>query len=190
MTIKDLATFTGKTERTIQNWVQKSNEVFSEINEKISLVKGQETNLTIDQVETILNHGTMSKDAVNILMQNARNQQLQLIDNNPMTAMLTFMAKMQEQQQQFMTAVLGEIKNISKVSNQLQITAPKEDYFSLLAYCSLHNIKTNRSELALHGKELRKLTLDKNMDLKKIPDERWGSVNSYPVEVLNEYFAV
>jgi anionic cell wall polymer biosynthesis LytR-Cps2A-Psr (LCP) family protein len=98
--------------------------------------------------------------------------------------------EMQEQQQQFMTAVLGEIKNISKVSNQLQITAPKEDYFSLLAYCSLHNIKTNRSELALHGKELRKLTLDKNMDLKKIPDERWGSVNSYPVEVLNEYFAV
>ena len=66
----------------------------------------------------------------------------------------------------------------------------KEDYFTLTAYCNLHGISANRSELALHGKELRKLTLDKNMELKQVPDERWGKVNSYPVVVLDEYFTV
>ena len=68
MTIRELAEFTGKTEKTIQNWVKKSNEKITLSNEKITLVKGQETNLTIDQVEEILKAGSMSKDAVNILM--------------------------------------------------------------------------------------------------------------------------
>jgi len=74
VTIKELAEFTGKTERTIQNWVKKSNEVFSLDSEKISLVKGQETHLTIDQVESVLRSGSMSKDAVSILMKNARQE--------------------------------------------------------------------------------------------------------------------
>jgi predicted transcriptional regulator len=72
MTIKELAKFAGKTEKTIQNWVAKCNEKITLHNEKITLVKGQETNLSIDQVELVLNAGTMSKDAVTILMQNAR----------------------------------------------------------------------------------------------------------------------
>lgn len=88
-----------------------------------------------------------------------------------------------------LTPVVMELKNI-KSSGHLQIEAPKEDYFSLLAYCSIHEIKTNRSELALHGKSLRRMTLDKGLTLKKIPDERWGQVNSYPVEILDEYFRI
>jgi len=94
----------------------------------------------------------------------------------------------QEQNQSFMKSLLGEIKKISKP--KLQIEAPKEDYFSLLAYCSLHKIKTNRSELAMHGRELRKMAISKDLELKKIPDERYGEVNSYPVEILEEYFAI
>jgi predicted transcriptional regulator len=74
MTIKELAGFTGKTEKTIQNWVKKANEKITLHNEKITLVKGQEINLTVEQVETVLNAGTMSKDAVSILMNNAREE--------------------------------------------------------------------------------------------------------------------
>jgi len=90
-----------------------------------------------------------------------------------------------------MVPVMQQVTNtMMELKAPLQIEAPKEDYFSLLAYCSLHNIKTNRSELAMHGRELRKMALNLSLELKKIPDERWGEVNSYPVEILEEYFAI
>jgi hypothetical protein len=94
-----------------------------------------------------------------------------------------------QQNQDFMKTMLNEVRSLSKPQMQLE-NKIKEDYFTLTAYCNLHGISANRSELALHGKELRKLTLDKNMELKQVPDERWGKVNSYPVVVLDEYFTV
>lgn len=72
MTVKEISQFTGKTERTVQNWVKKVNEKSSLFNEKFSLRKGQETDFNIDEVEAILTAGTLSKDAVSILMSNAR----------------------------------------------------------------------------------------------------------------------
>ena len=90
-----------------------------------------------------------------------------------------------------MIPVIQQVTNaMTEIKAPLQIEAPKEDYFSLMAYCSLHKIKTNRSELAMHGRELRKMVLSNDLQLRKIPDERYGEVNSYPVEILDEYFAV
>lgn len=95
---------------------------------------------------------------------------------------------MMEQNQKFMVAILGEIKNISSNNQPIQIEQ-KEDYFSLLAYCSLHKIKTNRSENAMHGRALKKMAKEKGLILRHIPDERYGQVNSYPIEILEEYFS-
>jgi len=53
----------------------------------------------------------------------------------------------------------------------------------------LNGIKVNRSELAIHGMTLKKLAVEKGLPIKYIPDERWGKVNSYPIELLNEYFS-
>jgi hypothetical protein len=73
-------------------------------------------------------------------------------------------------------------------NNRPMLESPKEDYYSLVGYCSIHGIKTNRSELALHGMTLRKMVLETGKELRRIPDERYGKVNSYPVEILDEYF--
>ena len=186
MTIKELASFTGKTEKTVQRWVAKNNSKMTLSNDKITLVKGQETNLTINQVEAVLRAGSMSKDAVTILMNNAREKTTVIPMNNVDYEIIGKMIGMAVAAA--MTPVVKQLENISKP--QVQLSAPKEDYFSLLAYCSLHSIKTNRSELAMHGRELRKMALAKDLELKKIPDERWGTVNSYPTEVLEEYFTV
>lgn len=92
-----------------------------------------------------------------------------------------------EQNQKFMTAVLGEIKNIN--NKPLRIEQPKQDYFSLVAYCSLNKIKAVNSELRKMGMDLRKMSKELGKELHKIPDERYGQVNSYPVEILEEYFS-
>ena len=178
MTIKELIDFTGKTERTLRRWIEKSN-----IQGCDKMSYQMERNYTIDEVEKILCSGSMSKDAVSILMQNAKTP---AIENNSMMQMFTMMM---QQQQQFMSAVLGEIKNIS-APKQLQLEQPKQDYFSLLAYCNLKQIKITHSESILHGKALRRICNENNKELRAIPDERWGKVNSYPVDVLEEYFTV
>lgn len=119
MTIKELVSFTGKAERTIRRWIEKSNIIGCD---KMSYQV--ERDYTIDEVEQILKAGSMSKDAVTILMENAR-KPTQIItvkeNNNPMAVMMDFMVKMQEQQQQFMSAVLTELKSKPEQPRQLSL---------------------------------------------------------------------
>jgi hypothetical protein len=82
------------------------------------------------------------------------------------------------------------VKQLQSISNPvLQIEQPKQDYFSLVAYCSLNKIKTVDSELRKMGMDLRKMAKESGKELHKIPDERYGQVNSYPLEILEEYFS-
>jgi len=81
MTIKELADFTGKNRTTIQRWCAKCT---SNITDKMqNASKENPSDFTIDEVEEILNSGSMSKDAIRILMDNARGKNLpQQINNN------------------------------------------------------------------------------------------------------------
>jgi hypothetical protein len=73
--VKDLAEFTGKDERTIQRWVKKASDKMSSINDKMSAsTSTYPADYNIDEVEIILRSGSMSKDAVTILMNNARQE--------------------------------------------------------------------------------------------------------------------
>ena len=67
MTIKELVSFTGKTERTLRRWIEKSKITGCD---KMSYQV--ERDYTIEEVEQILNAGSMSKDSVSVLMDNAR----------------------------------------------------------------------------------------------------------------------
>jgi len=180
MTIKELATFTGKNKSTISRWIAKCNSnVFNDRLQNATNISP--VDFDIDEIEEILTTGSMSKDAVSILMNNARNKEVII---EPQNALLVMM----KSQQDFMIAVLDKLDKIG-LEQPLQLTAPKEDYFSLVGYTSLNGIKTNRSGLALHGRTLKKMAVEKSLILKSIPDERWGKVNSYPVELLDEYFS-
>lgn len=193
MTIKELAEFTGKESRTIRRWIQKAGERNPDITEKVR--KAHRTKcpmiMTIDEVEQVLTSGSMSKDAVRILMENARKPQGELVLQeapNQMDVLLAFMERQNQVNQKFMETVLSELKGFK---NQTALPAPvKEDYYSLAAYCAIKGMKINRSEMAIHGKELKKTCGAYGSEIHKIPDERWGKVNSYPVEILDEYFSV
>lgn len=191
MTVLGLSEFTGKTVRTIQRWVVKAADKMSSIHAKrYNSAPMAPADYTIDEVEAILNSGSMSKDAVKILMENARKPQGELILQeapNQMDVLLAFMERQNQVNQKFMETVLSELKGFKQ--QPLQIEQPKQDYYSLVAYCSLHKIKTVSSELRKMGMDLRKMSKESGKELHKVPDERWGEVNSYHIEVLNEYFS-
>ena len=178
MTVKELAIFTGKTPRTIRSWISKAGENISQVPyEETS--QGIAHNYSIKEVGVILSSGSMSKDAVNILMENAE-RKTNVIDYEVIGNMIGMAIS---------AALAPVVQELRTIKQPLQITAPKEDYFSLVGYTSLNSIKTNRSELALHGRTLKKMAIEKGLTVKSIPDERWGKVNSYPVEILEEYFS-
>jgi hypothetical protein len=82
------------------------------------------------------------------------------------------------------------VEKLGNLSNQKALPEPiKQDSYSLVAYCKVKSITVNQSQLALHGRSLKKMTVAKNLKVSKLPDERWGFVNSYPLEILDEYFS-
>lgn len=75
MTVKELAAFTGKDERTIQRWIKKASDKMSSVADKMSSAgHGKVVNYDIDEVEAILNCSSLGSNAVLICMANARKE--------------------------------------------------------------------------------------------------------------------
>lgn len=82
MTIKEIADFTKKTERTIRNWANKATEKISVITEKISVSSPMNpADYTLEEVEQILLAGSMGENTVSILMENARLKDKLVLNN-------------------------------------------------------------------------------------------------------------
>ena len=174
MTIKELAEVAGVSPETIRKTAKK---LFPEV-----FKNGLRTNF--NEAKSLEIMKTVSKKNM-VSPTQTKEVATQTKEVDQQTALIQIM----ESQQKFMIAVLDKL---DKIGNQqsLQIEAPREDYFSLVGYTSLNGIKTNRSELAMHGMTLKKMAKLNNFTVRQIPDERWGKVNSYPVELLDEYFNV
>jgi len=190
MTVKDLAYFTDKNKSTIGRWIEKTGHDTT-IDKLHNATRDNPADFTADEVEIILNASSMSRDAVLILMANARETERNLpavidstvgnvVDYEIIGKMIGMAVSAA------MTPLVTEFKRM----NQGQLEAPKQDYYSLAGYCSLHKIKTSDSDMRKIGMDLRKMAIKAGMDLHKVPNERYGQVNSYPVEILDDYFTV
>lgn len=172
MTIKELAEVAGVSSETVRRTAKK---LFPD-----SLTNGQKTNFnearSIEIMKTVTKKNMVSATQSKEVAPQSVQVDYEVIGKMIGMAITAALAP-----------VVQELKNIKQ---PLQIEAPKEDYFSLVGYTSLNGIKVNRSELAMHGMTLKKMAKLNNFTIKKIPDERWGQVNSYPVELLEEYFSV
>ncbi|MDI1277284.1 hypothetical protein [Methylobacter sp.] len=61
-------------------------------------------------------------------------------------------------------------------------------YYTIVAFCSKHGFDADLSEAKIRGIQARQLSLSMGKDIMKIPDERWGKVNSYHESVLHKVF--
>jgi hypothetical protein len=60
------------------------------------------------------------------------------------------------------------------------------NYYTIRGYCNINRIKVSQKEAQSLGTQASKICRQKSCLVKKIPDERHGEVNTYPVEVLDE----
>ncbi len=74
---------------------------------------------------------------------------------------------------------------------QAALPAPIEiDYFSIKAYTSKCRIKMVFSDAKRLGKEAAGLSRSKNIEIRQIYDEQFGTVNSYHISILKKVFAI
>ena len=62
-------------------------------------------------------------------------------------------------------------------------------YQTVRAYCRLHSLNVPNSQAKIIGKIAGRLCRERGISIGTVSDEMYGSVNSYPVEVLEEAIA-
>ncbi len=62
-------------------------------------------------------------------------------------------------------------------------------YWTITAWCRLNNLNLNIYEANARGREATKLSKEWGVPIGRVPDERFGSVNSYREDVLEEVFS-
>jgi len=65
----------------------------------------------------------------------------------------------------------------------------EDRYMSVLAFATAKGIKLSSSEASAMGKRAAAMSRVKGVPIKPIPDDRFGSVNSYAPEILGEIMA-
>lgn len=86
----------------------------------------------------------------------------------------------------FQQKQLSEIATrVKAIEDKPQINAQVE-HFSIMGYC--HNIKKQISigEAKAYGIKCRRMSNELGLVIGKVPDPRFGSVNTYPLDVLKE----
>lgn len=184
MTIKELAEFTKKNKSTIGRWA----ELCGRESVKYQLqnaTSSDPADFDLNEVEAILRAGSMSGYTVDLLMENAKKKdQLQnatdAIDYDRLAMVIATAV----------TTALAGVAGIAKEQAQKSLPAP-ETHMTLAGYCRIHEIEyDNISWLRGTAITVKGICWNRGLEVHKVPDERWGTVNSYPIPVLDEYFGI
>ncbi len=98
----------------------------------------------------------------------------------------------QEQQQRQLQAVtVDHDHRLTAVEAEVgRYHDPTGHYYSVLGYASLNKVKLAHGDALRFGKAAAKACVQRGIAIGKIRDHRYGEVNSYPVEVLDEVFGL
>ena len=194
MTIKEIAGICNVEKRTVELWAQKC-EKSSQICEKISQAYKTKipAHFTLEETIIIIKAGGRSTLA-DLLQENAAKAEppsTALVARDLIKEMIPAMTAA------IATAITTAMRQTSplpvkysQTSLPLPAASPDGEYYTIIGYGSMHGVNVNKTNAMILGREATKISRQKNIDIHKIPDERWGFVNSYHISVLQEVFTV
>ena len=65
-------------------------------------------------------------------------------------------------------------------------TTRQENFFTVAGYCSLKRIQVSQLQSADLGRKCAKLSREKDYTIETVPDARFGRVNIYHTDILQE----
>ena len=80
-------------------------------------------------------------------------------------------------------------KNNARLENNLRRTITS-DYFTVIGYANFRGINADTYNSSLIGRKASKLCKDCGLAIGKVIDSRYGTINTYPLDVLDEIFAL
>jgi len=86
--------------------------------------------------------------------------------------------------------LVDQEKRINSIEEKVNLIEAKQkttkvDYFTVIGYCSLKNIKATPSTANAYGRKCARYSREYDYPIEKITDSRYGQVNSYHIDVLS-----
>lgn len=79
-------------------------------------------------------------------------------------------------------------KNTARLENNLRRTITS-DYFTVIGYANFRGINANAYNSSVIGRKASKLCKDCGLAIGSVIDSKYGTINTYPLDVLDEIFA-
>nr|DAK78505.1 MAG TPA: BRO family protein [Caudoviricetes sp.] len=79
-------------------------------------------------------------------------------------------------------------KNTARLENNLRRTITNE-YFTVIGYANFRGINANTYNSSVIGRKASKICKDCGLAIGKVIDSKYGTINTYPLDVLDEIFA-
>lgn len=89
------------------------------------------------------------------------------------------------EQEQRMSAIENDVRKL-----EAKITTHDDNYFTVAGYASLRGLNVNVNRANMLGRKASKLSREYGYDVSKTKDPRFGTVNLYHTDILNEVFRV
>ena len=78
-------------------------------------------------------------------------------------------------------------KNVNRLEHNIRRTQT-QDHFTIIAYANMKGIKAKSYNSSSMGKKATKICKARNLVIGKVVDSKYGLINTYPEEVLDEIF--
>ncbi len=192
MTIKQIAELCRVDERTVQRWVVQASDKMSGLSDKMSeaLRTKKPARFTLPETMAIIRASGRSTLA-DLLQENAQRSQPAITDTvreliPVITAAVTAaMTPLIRALQQPLTPA-----RMHQGILALPASTPDGEYYTIKAYGSMHGVRVNNTSAVMLGREASRLSRERNIEIRKVPHEEWGEINSYHISVLKEVFTV
>jgi predicted transcriptional regulator len=180
MTIREISGVTRVSTETVRRIIK---QLYPE-----KIVNGKPTTLTYEQSIAIVKHIRMPKSVADSIQFEPPQTPTQ---NEPQNVQVL----QQNIQAEILVKALTLLDTISQRLAVLEQSSVKQiemeqDYFSILAYCRKNSIKFTFSEAVSYGKCAVKKSKELGYEVRRVSDERFGTVGSYHINILKEVFAL
>ena len=99
--------------------------------------------------------------------------------------MLLMYAQQFYEQEQRISAIENKVKEVES-----KVITHDENYYTVAGYASLRGLNINVNRANMIGRKASKLSREYGYDVSKTKDPRFGTVNLYHTDILNEVFRV
>lgn len=104
-------------------------------------------------------------------------------DLSPELRLLISMELKQKQQDKEIIAIREEIKSL-----EAKVTTHNDDYFTISGYASLRGLNVDINRANMLGRKASKLSREYGYEISRTKDVRFGTVNTYHIDILKEVF--